>query len=97
MLATRGGTAQNQASNALRVVNRELLSDHPAHRHAKNMGTRDIERIKQANYIAREQRDRIGDVGLVREPSPAVIVGDDSVGFSHFPNKFRVPGRGWRA
>ena len=96
MLTTGRGAAQDQTGDALRVVNCHLLGDHPAHRYAKDMGTRDAEGVEQANRIAGEQGDRIGGIWLVREPGTAVVVGDDFMSLAHFPDKHRVPGCGWR-
>src|SRR5439155_23054449 len=61
------------------------------------MGARDVERVEQADGITGEEGDRVRGVGLVGEPGPAVIIGDDLVSFRHFPDKLRVPGGGRRA
>jgi hypothetical protein len=65
--------AEHEALHSLRMIERQLLRDHPAHRHAEHVGAVDPERIHQAERIARHHPRRIRMIGRIRLSDPPVV------------------------
>ena len=70
------GGAEGQGADPLRVGERQLLGDHPAHRDADDVGALDLERVEQRQRVAGHVGDRERQLGPAREPHAAVVEDD---------------------
>src|SRR3990170_6195578 len=72
-----GRAAQDQPLHRLRVVQRQLLGDHPTHRDAQHVRARDAYLPKEAGRILRHQRHGQLAGRLIAQPRAAVGEADD--------------------
>ncbi len=77
---TRCAGTKHQRTDALRMLNTQPLADHPSHRVAIHMRTRNAQVIKQPDRILGKPVYGIGRFGrLVALPRPAMIRDDDTI------------------
>mgnify|MGYP003694025445 CR=1 FL=1 len=76
----RERAAPGAGAHPLRVRERQLLSDHAAHRHADHVGAVDAERLHEPERVRRHHRGRVGVIGRARSrPAPRLSKRDHAI------------------
>ena len=68
--------ADGKGADSLRVVKRQLLGDHPAHRDADDVSGVQLQRVEQTGAVGGEVGDRERQLGLTRVPHAAIVEDD---------------------
>src|SRR5258708_23479423 len=94
MLASRSSASERERRHAFRMPQRELLRDHPAHRHSKNMRPRNVELVEHARSVIGKHLDRIWRVRLVALSGSAIVEGDYAKRAREIGYQLGIPSRG---
>ncbi len=80
---SRDRVEQRQAAYAPRVLDRQHLCDHPAHRPARHVGALQAQRVEHPDHVVRHVRQPVtavevlGAAELLRQPDVAVVQPDE--------------------
>jgi len=75
-LATAMGRAQDEAADGIRLIECQLLQDHPAQRDAEPVRRGFTRGMQHRQGVRRHQRDAVWDIRLVRLSGAAIVEGD---------------------
>ena len=68
--------SEDEATQLLPMMQRELLRDHPPHRDAEQCRARDAEGVHQARGVIGHLLDGVGRVGLIGASGAAIVEHD---------------------